>query len=80
MTVKEAFDILKGDKIANTKSEIEQAERMATYSLGIINELESLIDTSFDVENYKFDSNVLIAINDFKGIARNCKKQVESVR
>ena len=80
MTVKEAFDILKGDKIANTKSEIEQAERMATYSLEIINELESLIDTSFDVENHKFDSNVLIAINDFKGIARNCKKQVESVR
>lgn len=80
MTVKEAFDILKGNKIADTKSEIEQAERMATYSLELINELESLIDASFDVENYEFDSNVLIAINDFKSIARNCKKQVESVK
>ena len=80
MTVKEAFDILKGNKIADTKSEIEQAERMATYSLELIDELESLIDTSFDVENYEFDSNVLIAINDFKSIARNCKKQVENVK
>lgn len=80
MTVKEAFDILKGNKIADTKAEIEQAERMATYSLELIDELESLIDTSFDVENYEFDSNVLIAINDFKSIARNCKKQVENVK
>ena len=80
MTVKEAFDILKGNKIADTKAEIEQAERMATFSLELINELESLIDTSFDVENYEFDSNVLIAINDFKSIARNCKKQVESIK
>ena len=77
MKITSAIDILTGKTVANNRAEIDKAEKMATHSLELWNEFESLVDYSFDADEHKYSPDVIIAINDFKRMIKSCKDRIE---